>query len=596
MKCPFLTKKIDIVNEEGKKVGEDIEVMDCIKNECMVYDGATNMCSLLSSNMKTGVLIDDIKGGFTEMKEKMDDQTETMAAKISDKVQTLLSTVQERFDIMRKQNEVLILGFDRISELLTNKLGEMKDVFSKFAENIESLQNIVVEIKNVDEHLFDEIAEFSDTIYPKFDVLNSTLEKLTTTNQSGMETIGREIDKVEASSHKILEKIDVIDAIVSGINSINELVKTEIGGMKNDMVNGLDSIVAKFDKLGEILYGVLSGDFKNELAQYIDAVKAEVNDLKMNQVASFDAMQSTAVKFEDLFKSSSGSLATINSTMSGLNKNYLESLGKIAGLAEGMRKGVENVGVDLHGSVEKLINEMKKEIGTLEKQYRKTFDDVGKLSEKFEELNSGLRAMTKEVQKEFRDSLNRQAELSDHTKVILENIKGYFEKEDARYREEQRMLKKQEGIDHFDRATLYYYRGNYELALNEINKALEIEKTAEYLNLKGLLLVELGRFDESRKVYTEALKLEPHLAEIHNNLGLLYIRMKKFDDAVVSFQEAIKKNVNYPLAYVNLGKALIDLERFDDAIKAYSRALEIDPSNQEAREAIKLYKEGKIEE
>jgi hypothetical protein len=50
MKCPFLTKKIDIYNEEGKKVGEDIEIMDCIKSECMVYDGATNMCSLLSSN------------------------------------------------------------------------------------------------------------------------------------------------------------------------------------------------------------------------------------------------------------------------------------------------------------------------------------------------------------------------------------------------------------------------------------------------------------------------------------------------------------------------------------------------------------------
>jgi tetratricopeptide (TPR) repeat protein len=125
---------------------------------------------------------------------------------------------------------------------------------------------------------------------------------------------------------------------------------------------------------------------------------------------------------------------------------------------------------------------------------------------------------------------------------------------------------------------------------------LEIEKTVEYLNLKGLLLVELGCFDESQKTYTEALKLEPNLAEIHNNLGLLYLRMKKLDDAVVSFQEAVKKNVNYALAYVNLGKALIDLERFDDAIKAYSRALEIDPSNQDAREAINLYKEGKIGE
>ena len=53
---------------------------------------------------------------------------------------------------------------------------------------------------------------------------------------------------------------------------------------------------------------------------------------------------------------------------------------------------------------------------------------------------------------------------------------------------------------------------------------------------------------------------------------------------------------NYAHAYVNLGKALIEMEKYDEAIKAYEHAIEIDPSNHEAREAIKLYKEGKIGE
>jgi cytochrome c-type biogenesis protein CcmH/NrfG len=71
--------------------------------------------------------------------------------------------------------------------------------------------------------------------------------------------------------------------------------------------------------------------------------------------------------------------------------------------------------------------------------------------------------------------------------------------------------------------------------------------------------------------------------------------MKKLDEAVVSFEESVKKNVNNALAYINLGKALIELERYDDALSAYNRALEIDPSNQDAKEAVQLYKEGKIE-
>lgn len=572
MKCPFLVKKIEVFDEEGKKVGEDIEIKDCIKSECMVYDGATNICSLLSSNMKAGVLIDDLNSGFKNIKKEINERTEVIGTVISNTISAMQEALQERFDIIRKQNEVMVLGFDRLSEVFTNKLGE------------------------INERLFDKLADYNENIYPKLDLLNNNLEKLTTTNQTGMETIGREVDKVVHTSQEILKKIDVLDNVMVSINNVTELVKTEIGGMKMEMLNGLNNISTKFDELGKIFSEVISGDFKNEIAQYIDAVKMEINSLKSSQIASFDNIQTTALRFEDLFKASSDNVASMNGMMGDLNKNYLESLGKIAGLAEGMRKGVEKVGDGVQGSVKDLIGEMKKEIDLLEKQYRKTFDYVTKLSEKFEEVNNRVGEMTKDIQKEFKNSLGRQAELSDYTKVILENIKGHFEKEDARYKEEQLLLKKKEGIDHFDRATLYYYRGNYELALNEINKAMEIEKTVEYLNLKGLLLVELGRFEESQKTYTEALKLEPNLAEIHNNLGLLYLRMKKLDDAVVSFQEAVKKNVNYALAYVNLGKALIDLERFDDAIKAYSRALEIDPSNQDAREAINLYKEGKIGE
>jgi tetratricopeptide (TPR) repeat protein len=56
----------------------------------------------------------------------------------------------------------------------------------------------------------------------------------------------------------------------------------------------------------------------------------------------------------------------------------------------------------------------------------------------------------------------------------------------------------------------------------------------------------------------------------------------------------VKKNVNYARAYVNLGKAYIESEKYDDAIKAFEKALEIDPANAAAREAIDLYKKGKI--
>lgn len=731
MKCPFLTTKKDVFDEEGKKIGEEIELQDCVKNECMIFDGAIKLCSLLSSNMKTGVLIDDVKNGIKEIKEEMSNRTEALSVAVSTTLQTLQEALMGRFDILKKQNEVMVLGFDRLVETITNKFELIKSNFSEFTSEIKSLRDAVIEalknhnetingnfntlkeiinnqgdsiksatqflqvavneiknaniqfsgeVKTFSETLFAKLAEYNErseqanvTTYSRLDILKENLEKLIATNQGGMEIVSGTIEKVVSTNQEVLTKLGQLDTLVSSIYSMNDLLRTEIVGLKTENVNILNRIIAKFDefsttfadtmkpgidsmtefmrteiaglktesvnalngisiKLDELAlsfaesakvsqeglqslidkFGTLSDviktevtglrtdasnilkDFKNEMGNYIDGVKSEVINLKNDQIVALNNVQGTILQLQALFKESSDSLGSMNDMMRDLNNNYLESLGKIAGLAEGMRKGVDKVGEGMHDSVKDLVSEMKKEIGALEKQYEKTFGDIANLAGKFGELNSRIKEMTKEVESEFKNSFDRQAKLSDYTKTILEHIKEYFIKEEARYKEEQELRKKKEGLDHFDRATLYYYRGNYELAVNEINKALEIEKTAEYFNLKGLLLAELGKFDESKKIYKEALKLESDLAEIHNNLGLLYLRMKKLDDAVVSFQEAVKKNVNYALAYVNLGKALIESEKFDDAIKAYEKAVEIDPSNHDAREAIRLYKEGKI--
>jgi tetratricopeptide (TPR) repeat protein len=259
-----------------------------------------------------------------------------------------------------------------------------------------------------------------------------------------------------------------------------------------------------------------------------------------------------------------------------------------------MRKGVDNVGAGMQEAVKDLIFEMKKEIGELEEQYEKTFGVIARLSEKFGELNTQLNRMTNEIQKQFNDLLEQQLEISKFSNEVLKNLKEYFAKQDEQYKEEQLAKKKKDALDHFDRATLYYYRGNYDLALNEIERALELDRLAEYLNLRGLIFTELGRDNEAKKSFEEALKLEPNLAEIYNNFGLLYIKIKKLNEAAGMFQEAIKRNVNYSLAYVHMGKVLFELERYDEAISAFQRALEIDPTNSEAKEAIELYRQGKL--
>jgi len=120
MKCPFLTTRKDVFDKEGKRIGEEIDLQDCIKNECMVYDGATKLCSLLSSNMKTGVLIDDVKNGLKVIREELHQRAEALGDTISTVMETLQRTLIERFDIMKKQNEVMVLGFELWCSVLTD--------------------------------------------------------------------------------------------------------------------------------------------------------------------------------------------------------------------------------------------------------------------------------------------------------------------------------------------------------------------------------------------------------------------------------------------------------------------------------------------
>ena len=599
MKCPFLIKRKDVYDDDGKKIDEEVELLACMKNECMVYDGATKLCSLLSSNMKTGVLIDDYKKGVKELKDEFSRGADVMGEGFSTTGGKLLDEIVSRLDVQKKQIEVIILGFDKLQEAFSSKFEELNSGLKDFGDGVAG-----------------RLATLGEVVEKQADGLRTTVLSL-------------EQRLTELNSNSVRAS----DALLDGINGLAERMGEEISGLKTlsvDTVNGaLGDLVAKIDDLGRLLSGLFEtagtqsqtlmdkmasiddimktainelrfdmsstvDSFHEKLSGHIEGVKSEITGLKAGQVASLEGLRHDFTEVRSLFDKAASNLESMAALMENLNKNYLESLGKIAGLAEGMRTGVAEVGDSITNSMKDLTSQTSDRLGAVGEQYQKTLNAVEQSVDKFEELNKRIAEMTTTITGEFRESLDRQTKVSEYTEEILQSIRNFLQKQEDRFEKEQELNKKKVALDHFDRATLYFYRGNYELALNEIDRALEIDKTAEYLNVKGLVLAELGKYDDSKKTYLEAIKIEPEFSELHNNLGLLYLRMKNVNEAALSFEESVKKNVNNVGAYVNLGRALIELERYDEALKAYNRALQIDPSNQEAREAVKLYEEGKI--
>ncbi|UCG32773.1 MAG: tetratricopeptide repeat protein [Phycisphaerales bacterium] len=98
----------------------------------------------------------------------------------------------------------------------------------------------------------------------------------------------------------------------------------------------------------------------------------------------------------------------------------------------------------------------------------------------------------------------------------------------------------------------------------------------------GLALLAQGRLDEALNVLSEAVRIDPGIAEAHNNLGNAYRRAGDNEKAVTCYREAIRLSPEMAEAWHNLGGALAKLERTEESLAAYRQAAELLPRMPEA--------------
>ena len=77
------------------------------------------------------------------------------------------------------------------------------------------------------------------------------------------------------------------------------------------------------------------------------------------------------------------------------------------------------------------------------------------------------------------------------------------------------------------------------------------------------------------------------------NLGLAYKQLKRYDEAAETFRLATKLKADYGEAYFELGLVLIKTARYADALNALKKAVELDPDNYSAQDAMQKAQEGK---
>ncbi|MFH1573352.1 MAG: tetratricopeptide repeat protein, partial [Acidobacteriota bacterium] len=124
----------------------------------------------------------------------------------------------------------------------------------------------------------------------------------------------------------------------------------------------------------------------------------------------------------------------------------------------------------------------------------------------------------------------------------------------------------------------YLRMESYEEAVEPLKHALELKPDFEAaLSNLGVAYTYLGRLEDAAEVIERAVRLEPGRAEYHDNLGVIYSRMGRKTRALECFRAAAALEPQFPEPYNNLGAVAMEVGNLEEARESFRRALAVAP-------------------
>jgi Flp pilus assembly protein TadD len=141
--------------------------------------------------------------------------------------------------------------------------------------------------------------------------------------------------------------------------------------------------------------------------------------------------------------------------------------------------------------------------------------------------------------------------------------------------------------------------GRLNESLTATQKSIELNPTDSeaHYNL-GVILKGLDRSNEAEKSYRQAITLKPNYAEAHNNLGNILQELGRLDEAEKSFRQAIVLKPDFTEAHNNLAITLQELHKLNEAEKSFRQVIALRPDYAEAHSnlGITLKELGQLKE
>jgi len=109
-----------------------------------------------------------------------------------------------------------------------------------------------------------------------------------------------------------------------------------------------------------------------------------------------------------------------------------------------------------------------------------------------------------------------------------------------------------------------------EMALEALDRAIQIDGNVEALGYRARLLASAGRHAEAKEAYAMALQVTPADHTLHYNLGLSHLALEELEAAAAAFAQAAQlAPPQEACAHAKLGLVLSRLGRHPEAINAF---------------------------
>ncbi len=143
-------------------------------------------------------------------------------------------------------------------------------------------------------------------------------------------------------------------------------------------------------------------------------------------------------------------------------------------------------------------------------------------------------------------------------------------------------------MKYFSKAYALQMQGDFEEAIINYKRSLEIEPTAEGHTFLGWAYSFLGRLEEAIAECHRAIAVDPDFGNPYNDIGAYYLQLGKSAEAIPWLEKAkyARRYENPEFAYCNLGRVYELQGLWPLALNEYRGALEVRHDYQPAADAL----------